>query len=115
MVAFIIVQLAEIYRFLLTIYRLSHFVDGRISLDRFAALLDDLTNYFRLGHGRFIVVTVSNILLIACVLLVVPCWERDVQAEGASTANRPIYSMAQWLNIVTEFARRTSDLDRHLK
>lgn len=83
LIAFIIALFAEMYGFPLTIYLLSHFVGIRIPLDHISGhLLGDLISYLGLGNGWFIVMAVSNILLIIGIWLVMSGWERVYKSEG---------------------------------
>ena len=83
LIAFIVALFAEMYGFPLTIYLLSHFVGIRVPLDHISGhLLGDLITYLGLGNGWFIVMTVSNVLLIAGIWLVMAGWERVYDSQG---------------------------------
>ena len=71
------------YGFPLTIYLLGHFVGIRIPLDHISGhLLGDLITYVGLGNGWFIVMTLSNVLLIVGIWLVMNGWERVYKSQG---------------------------------
>ncbi|REJ65724.1 MAG: isoprenylcysteine carboxylmethyltransferase family protein [Planctomycetota bacterium] len=83
LIAFIVALFAEMYGFPLTIYLLSHFVGIRIPLDHISGhLLGDLITYLGLGNGWFIVMAVSNVLLIIGIWLVMAGWEQVYKSEG---------------------------------
>ncbi len=83
LIAFVIALFAEMYGFPLTIYLLSHFVGIRIPLDHISGhLLGDLITYLGLGNGWFIVMAVSNILLIIGIWLVTSGWEHVYKSQG---------------------------------
>lgn len=83
LITFIVALFAEMYGFPLTIYLLGHFVGIRIPLDHISGhLLGDLISYLGLGNGWFIVMTVSNVLLIIGMWLVMNGWERVYQSQG---------------------------------
>lgn len=83
LITFIVALFAEMYGFPLTIYLLGHFVGIRIPLDHISGhLLGDLISYLGLGNGWFIVMTVSNVLLILGIWLVMNGWERVYQSQG---------------------------------
>ena len=83
LITFIVALFAEMYGFPLTIYLLGHFVGIRIPLDHVSGhLLGDLISYLGLGNGWFIVMTVSNVLLIIGMWLVMNGWERVYQSQG---------------------------------
>lgn len=81
--AFIIALFAEMYGFPLTIYLLSHFVGIQIPLDHISGhLLGDLITYLGLGNGWFIVMTLSNVLLIAGMWIIMAGWEQVYRSQG---------------------------------
>jgi len=83
LIAFIVALFAEMYGFPLTIYLLSHFVGFRIPLDHVSGhLLGNLITYLGLGNGWFIVMAVSNVLLIVGIWLVMSGWERVYRSQG---------------------------------
>ncbi len=83
LIAFIVALFAEMYGFPLTIYLLLHFVGIRIPLDHISGhLLGDVISYSGLGNGWFIVMTISNILLIMGIWLVMTGWERVYKSQG---------------------------------
>ncbi len=83
LITFLVALFAEMYGFPLTIYLLGHFVGIRIPLDHVSGhLLGDLISYLGLGNGWFIVMTVSNILLITGMLLVINGWEQVYKSKG---------------------------------
>lgn len=83
LITFIVALFAEMYGFPLTIYLLSHFVGIRIPLDHISGhLLGDVISYSGLGNGWFIVMTISNILLIMGIWLVMTGWERVYKSQG---------------------------------
>lgn len=83
LITFVVALFAEMYGFPLTIYLLGHFVGMRIPLDHISGhLLGDLISYLGLGNGWFIVMTVSNVLLIIGMWLVMNGWERVYQSQG---------------------------------
>ncbi|HEM62014.1 MAG TPA: isoprenylcysteine carboxylmethyltransferase family protein [Chloroflexi bacterium] len=83
LIAFIIALFAEMYGFPLTIYLLSHVVGIKIPYDHVSGhLLGDLSTYLGLGNGWFMVMLVSNLLLVLGIWLVASGWERVYQAQG---------------------------------
>ncbi|MCA9123653.1 MAG: isoprenylcysteine carboxylmethyltransferase family protein [Planctomycetaceae bacterium] len=83
LMAFIIALFAEMYGFPLTIYLLSHFVGIQIPLDHISGhLLGDLITYLGLGNGWFIVMTLSNVLLIAGMWIIMAGWEQVYRSQG---------------------------------
>ncbi len=83
LIAFIIALFTEMYGFPLTIYLLTHVFGIRISLDHISGhLLGDLITYLGLGNGWFIVMLVSNILIVIGIWLVSAGWEQVYRAQG---------------------------------
>ena len=83
LIAFVVALFAEMYGFPLTIYLLSHFVGIRIPLDHISGhLLGDAISYLGLGNGWFIVMAVSNVLLIVGIWLVMTGWEAVYHSQG---------------------------------
>ncbi len=81
--AFLVALFAEMYGFPLTIYLLAHFVGIQIPFDHISGhLLGDLITYLGLGNGWFIVMLVSDVLLIAGIWLIIAGWERVYHSEG---------------------------------
>ena len=82
-IAFIIALFTEMYGFPLTIYFLSHFLGIKIPLDHISGhLLGDLITYLHLGNGWFIVMLVSNVLLILGIWIISAGWELIYHSEG---------------------------------
>ncbi len=83
LIAFIVALFTEMYGFPLTIYFLTHFVGIKIPLDHISGhLLGDLITYLGLGNGWFIVMLVSNVLIVLGILLVAAGWELVHRSEG---------------------------------
>jgi protein-S-isoprenylcysteine O-methyltransferase Ste14 len=83
LIAFVVALFAEMYGFPLTIYLLSHFVGIQIPFDHISGhLLGNLITYLKLGNGWFIVMLVSNVLLIIGIWLVSAGWELVYKSEG---------------------------------
>lgn len=83
LIAFIVALFAEMYGFPLTIYFLGHFFGIRIPLDHVSGhLLGDLITWLGLGNGWFIVMLLSNLLLILGIWLVTAGWELVYRSEG---------------------------------
>jgi len=83
LIAFIVALFTEMYGFPLTIYFLTHWLGFRIPLDHISGhLLGDLMTYLGLGNGWFIVMLVSNILLILGIWLIADGWEKVYKSEG---------------------------------
>lgn len=88
LITFIVALFTEMYGFPLTIYLLSHFVGIEIPLDHNSGhLLGDLITYLGLGNGWFIVMLVSNLLLILGIWLVMAGWEAVYASEGKLVTN----------------------------
>lgn len=82
-IAFIIALFSEMYGFPLTIYFLTHFLGLKIPLNHISGhLLGDLITYLGLGNGWFIVMLVSNILIILGIWIISAGWESVYQSEG---------------------------------
>jgi protein-S-isoprenylcysteine O-methyltransferase Ste14 len=83
LIAFLVALFAEMYGFPLTIYLLAHFLGIRIPLDHISGhLLGDLITYLGLGNGWFIVMILSNVLILAGLGLVMAGWERVYASQG---------------------------------
>lgn len=83
LIAFFVALFAEMYGFPLTIYLLGHFLNIHIPLDHISGhLLGDLITWLGLGNGWFIVMLVSNVLIIAGIWIVSTGWERVYRSEG---------------------------------
>ncbi|MFO7956622.1 MAG: isoprenylcysteine carboxylmethyltransferase family protein [Candidatus Brocadiia bacterium] len=83
LIAFIVALFTEMYGFPLTIYFLTHFLGIEIPLDHISGhLLGDLITYVGLGNGWFIVMLVSNLLIILGIWLVAAGWELVYESEG---------------------------------
>lgn len=83
LIAFIVALFTEMYGFPLTIYFLSHFLGIKIPLDHISGhLLGDLITYLGLGNGWFIVMLVSNILIILGIWMISAGWELVYHSEG---------------------------------
>jgi protein-S-isoprenylcysteine O-methyltransferase Ste14 len=83
LIAFIVALFTEMYGFPLTIYLLSHFLGIRVSFGHVSGhLLGDLITYLGLGNGWFIVMLVSNILLVIGIWMVSAGWEMVYRSEG---------------------------------
>ncbi len=83
LIAFIVALFSEMYGFPLTIYLLAHFFGIKISLGHISGhLLGDLITYLGLGNGWFIVMLVSNVLLIIGISIISDGWERVYKAQG---------------------------------
>lgn len=83
LITFIVALFAEMYGFPLTIYLLSHFVGIKVPLDHVSGhLLGDLITYLGLGNGWFIVMALSNLLLMIGIWLVMAGWELVYKSEG---------------------------------
>lgn len=83
LIAFIVALFAEMYGFPLTIYLAGHFLGLRIPLDHVSGhLLGDLITYLGLGNGWFIVMLISNVLILIGISVVATGWERVYAAQG---------------------------------
>ncbi|MGE0823495.1 MAG: isoprenylcysteine carboxylmethyltransferase family protein [Candidatus Binatia bacterium] len=83
LIAFVVALFAEMYGFPLTIYLFAHFLGVRIPLDHISGhLLGDLITWLGLGNGWFIVMLVSNVLLILGIWLISAGWQLVYDAEG---------------------------------
>jgi protein-S-isoprenylcysteine O-methyltransferase Ste14 len=83
LIAFFVALFAEMYGFPLTIYLLGHFLDIQAPLDHISGhLLGDLITWLGLGNGWFIVMLVSNILIIAGIWIISAGWEQVYRSEG---------------------------------
>ncbi len=83
LITFIVALFAEMYGFPLTIYLLSHFIGIKIPLDHVSGhLLGDLITFLGLGNGWFIVMLVSNILLILGIWVISEGWQLVYESEG---------------------------------
>lgn len=86
LIAFIVALFTEMYGFPLTIYLLTHFVGIPIPLDHISGhLLGDLITWLGLGNGWFIVMLISNVLLILGIWLISTGWEQIHKSEGKLT------------------------------
>tara|TARA_B100000965_G_scaffold393585_1_gene404681 strand:- start:2383 stop:3081 length:699 start_codon:yes stop_codon:yes gene_type:complete len=80
---FLVALFAEMYGFPLTIYLLGHFFGVKIGLDHVSGhLLGDLITWLGLGNGWFIVMAVSNALLILGLWMISSGWQLVYEAEG---------------------------------
>lgn len=83
LIAFFVALFAEMYGFPLTIYLLGHFLDIQVPLDHISGhLLGDLITWLGLGNGWFIVMLVSNVLIIAGIWIISGGWEQVYRSEG---------------------------------
>jgi protein-S-isoprenylcysteine O-methyltransferase Ste14 len=83
LIAFIVALFTEMYGFPLTIYFLGHFLGIKIPLDHISGhLLGDLITYLGLGNGWFIVMLLSNILIIFGIWMISAGWEIVYKSEG---------------------------------
>jgi protein-S-isoprenylcysteine O-methyltransferase Ste14 len=83
LIAFIVALFAEMYGFPLTIFFISNFTGIEIPLDHISGhLLGDLISYLGLGNGWFLVMAISNLLILAGILIISAGWERVYEAEG---------------------------------
>lgn len=83
LIAFIIALFVEMYGFPLTIYLLGHFVGIKIPFDHVSGhMLGDLITWMGLGNGWLIVMVLSNVLLIAGLLLIMEGWKLVYRSEG---------------------------------
>lgn len=90
LMAFLIALFAEMYGFPLTIYLLAHFVGIQIPLDHISGhLLGDLITWLGLGNGWFIVMLVSNLLLIAGIWIITAGWEAVYHSAGGLVTEGP--------------------------
>lgn len=90
LIAFLVALFAEMYGFPLTIYLLSHFVGIQIPLDHISGhLLGDLITWLGLGNGWFIVMLVSNVLLIVGIWIITSGWEAVYHSEGGLVTDGP--------------------------
>lgn len=81
--AFLVALFTEMYGFPLTIYLLSHFFGLRIPLDHVSGhLLGDLITWLGLGNGWFIVMLVSNLLILVGIWIISAGWEQVHRGEG---------------------------------
>ena len=88
LIAFIVALFTEMYGFPLTIYFLSHFLGIKIPLDHISGhLLGDLITYLGLGNGWFIVMLISNILIIFGIWMISAGWELIYHSEGELVTN----------------------------
>lgn len=84
LIAFIVALFAEMYGFPLTIYLASHFFGVQLSLDHISGhLLGDLITYLGLGNGWFIVMLLSNVLILIGIWIISAGWERVYESQGA--------------------------------
>ncbi|MCL7489685.1 MAG: isoprenylcysteine carboxylmethyltransferase family protein [Desulfobulbaceae bacterium] len=82
LIAFFVALFTEMYGFPLTIYLLSHYFGIRIPLDHISGhLLGNLISWMGLGNGWFIVMVVSNLLLIFGIWLISAAWDQVYKAE----------------------------------
>ena len=83
LIAFFVALFAEMYGFPLTIYLLGHFLDIQVPLDHISGhLLGDLITWLGLGNGWFIVMLVSNTLIIVGIWIISAGWEHVYRSEG---------------------------------
>ena len=83
LIAFFAALFAEMHGFPLTIYLLGHFLEIQVPLDHISGhLLGDFITWLGLGDGWFIVMFVSNILIIAGIWIISAGWEQVYQSEG---------------------------------
>ncbi|MBI1355747.1 MAG: DUF1295 domain-containing protein [Acidobacteria bacterium] len=83
LIAFFVALFAEMYGFPLTIYLLGHFLDIQVPLDHVSGhLLGDLISWLGLGNGWFIVMLLSNVLIIAGIWIISAAWEQVYRSEG---------------------------------
>jgi len=83
LVAFLVALFAEMYGFPLTIYLLAHFFGVEIGFDHVSGhLLGDLITWFGLGNGWFIVMALSNALLLLGIWMVSSGWQLVYESEG---------------------------------
>lgn len=83
LIAFLVALFTEMYGFPLTIYLLTHFVGIPIPLDHISGhLLGDFITWLGLGNGWFIVMLVSNVLLILGIWIVSAGWEQVHKSDG---------------------------------
>ena len=81
--AFFVALFTEMYGFPLTIYLVTHFFGIRIPFDHISGhLLGDLISYLGLGNGWFIVMLVSNVLLIFGIWLISAGWDQVYKSQG---------------------------------
>jgi protein-S-isoprenylcysteine O-methyltransferase Ste14 len=82
-IAFLVALFTEMYGFPLTIYLLSHFLGIKIPLEHISGhLLGDLITAMELGNGWFIVMVVSNLLLIIGIWIISSGWQLIYQSKG---------------------------------
>ena len=92
LIGFFVALFAEMYGFPLTIYLIGHFLDIRIPLDHISGhLLGDFITWLGLGNGWFIVMLVSNLLIITGIWIVSAGWER-IYRSGRELVTDGIYS-----------------------
>lgn len=83
LIAFLVALFTEMYGFPLTIYLLGHFVGIDIPLTHTSGhLLGDLITNLGLGNDWFIVMLISNLLLIIGIWLITSGWELVYESEG---------------------------------
>jgi protein-S-isoprenylcysteine O-methyltransferase Ste14 len=83
LITFVIALFAEMYGFPLTIYFLAHVFGLSIPLDHVSGhLLGNLVTWLGLGNGWFIVMLVSNLLLILGLWIISAGWQLVYEAEG---------------------------------
>ena len=88
LIAFIVALFTEMYGFPLTIYFLGHFLGIKIPLDHISGhLLGDLITYLGLGNGWFIVMLISNVLIILGIWIISAGWELVYKSEGKLVTN----------------------------
>ena len=82
-IAFLVALFAEMYGFPLTIYLLAHFFGVEIGFDHVSGhLLGDLITWLGLGNGWFIVMALSNALLLLGIWMVSSGWQLVYESEG---------------------------------
>lgn len=83
LIAFFVALFAEMYGFPLTIYLLGHFLNLQIPLDHVSGhLLGDVITWLGLGDGWFIVMLLSNLLIIGGIWIISAGWEQVYRSEG---------------------------------